>query len=99
LESRVAEVAAKLANIPLSQLQAQKLIVNQAYENMGLASTQTLGGILDGLMRNTPDALQFIQTAANDGVRTAIERRDGPWGDYSQAPPERRPDPSHVIEP
>ena len=99
LEARVAEIAAKLANIPLSQLQAQKLIVNQAYENMGLASTQTLGGILDGLMRNTPDALQFIDTASNKGVRAAIERRDGPWGDYSQAPPERRPDPSHVIEP
>ena len=31
-----------------------KLVVNQAYENMGLASTQTLGPILDGLMRNTP---------------------------------------------
>jgi enoyl-CoA hydratase len=99
LEARVAEVAAMLSRIPLSQLQAQKLIVNQAYENMGLASTQNLGVILDGLMRNTPDALQFIDTAENEGVRTAIERRDGPWGDYSQAPPERRPDPSHVIEP
>ncbi|BCI91493.1 hypothetical protein NIIDMKKI_66990 [Mycobacterium kansasii] len=54
LEARVAEIATELARIPLSQLQAQKLIVNQAYENMGLASTQTLGGILDGLMRNTP---------------------------------------------
>ncbi|OBA89021.1 enoyl-CoA hydratase, partial [Mycobacteriaceae bacterium 1482268.1] len=96
LEQRVAEVAAMLCRIPLSQLQAQKLIVNQAYENMGLASTQTLGGILDGLMRNTPDALKFIDTAANRGVREAIEQRDGPWGDYSQAPPERRPDPSHV---
>jgi enoyl-CoA hydratase/carnithine racemase len=99
LEDRVAEVAAKLARIPLSQLQAQKLIVNQAYENMGLASTQTLGGILDGLMRNTPEALEFIDVAAREGVRTAVQRRDGPWGDYSQAPPERRPDPSHVIEP
>jgi enoyl-CoA hydratase len=99
LEARVAEVAAMLCRIPLSQLQAQKLIVNQAYENMGLASTQTLGVILDGLMRNTPEALQFIDTAANDGVRAVIERRDGPWGDYSQAPPDRRPDPSHVIEP
>jgi enoyl-CoA hydratase len=99
LEARVAEVAAKLTNIPLSQLQAQKLIVNQAYENMGLASTQTLGGILDGLMRNTPDALEFIDTASNQGVRAAIERRDGPWGDYSQAPPYRRPDPNNVIEP
>ena len=98
LEARVAEIAAMLCRIPLSQLQAQKLIVNQAYENMGLASTQTLGGILDGLMRNTPDALRFVDTAT-EGVRAAIERRDGPWGDYSQAPPERRPDPSHVIEP
>ncbi|MCV7170881.1 crotonase/enoyl-CoA hydratase family protein [Mycobacterium sp. CPCC 205372] len=99
LEARVAEIAGRLARIPLSQLQAQKLIVNQAYENMGLASTQTLGGILDGLMRNTPDALDFIDTASREGVRAAVERRDGPWGDYSQAPPERRPDPSHVIEP
>jgi enoyl-CoA hydratase len=99
LEARVKEIADKLTKIPLSQLQAQKLIVNQAYENMGLSSTQTLGGILDGLMRNTPDALQFIDTAANEGVRAAIARRDGPWGDYSQAPPERRPDPSHIIEP
>jgi enoyl-CoA hydratase len=99
LEARVAEIAGRLARIPLSQLQAQKLIVNQAYENMGLASTQTLGGILDGLMRNTPDALDFIGTASSEGVRAAVERRDGPWGDYSQAPPERRPDPSHVIEP
>ena len=99
LEARVKEVAAKLATIPLSQLQAQKMIVNQAYENMGLASTQKLGAILDGLMRNTPDALDFVETAESQGVRAVIERRDGPWGDYSQAPPEKRPDPSHVIEP
>jgi enoyl-CoA hydratase len=98
LEARVAEVAAKLAHIPLSQLQAQKLIVNQAYENMGLASTQTLGAILDGLMRNTPDAKEFVDAAQRD-VRAAIEGRDGPWGDYSQAPADRRPDPSHVIKP
>ena len=55
--------------------------------------------LLNARERAGPDALQFIDTAANEGVRAAIERRDGPWGDYSQAPPERRPDPSHVIEP
>jgi enoyl-CoA hydratase len=32
-------------------------------------------------------------------VRAAIERRDGAFGDYSQAPPELRPDPRNVIEP
>jgi enoyl-CoA hydratase len=76
-----------------------KLIVNQAYENMGLASTQTLGPILDGLMRNTPEALAFIERARTEGVRAAVTERDGPFGDYSQAPKHLRPDPSHVIEP
>ena len=59
-----------------------KLIVNQAYENMGLASTQTLGPILDGLMRNTPDARAFIERAEAEGVRAVVEERDGPFGDY-----------------
>ena len=74
-------------------------MVNQAYENMGLASTQTLGPILDGLMRNTPDALEFIDRAESEGVRAVITDRDGPFGDYSQAPPELRPDPANVIDP
>ncbi|MHB8531971.1 MAG: crotonase/enoyl-CoA hydratase family protein [Solirubrobacteraceae bacterium] len=99
LEQEVAARARELAAIPLSQLSAMKLIVNQAYENMGLASTQTLGPILDGLMRNTPDAAEFIELAAQEGVAGAVARRDGPFGDYSQAPPGEQPDPSHVIEP
>jgi enoyl-CoA hydratase len=99
LEATVAALAAELAAIPSSQLAAMKLIVNQAYENMGLASTQTLGPILDGLMRNTPDARAFIDKAASDGVRAVVEERDGPFGDYSQGPSDRRPDPRNVIEP
>jgi enoyl-CoA hydratase len=99
LEPTVAELAQRLAAIPLSQLAAMKLVVNHAYENMGLASTQTLGPILDGLMRNTPDARRFIQLAEQDGVRAAITERDGPFGDYSQAPPELGPNPEHVITP
>jgi enoyl-CoA hydratase len=99
LESEVAETAARLATIPASQLAAMKLIVNQAYDNMGLASTQTLGPILDGLMRNTPDAHRFIELAETDGVGEAVARRDGPFGDYSQSPADRKPDRRHVIEP
>jgi enoyl-CoA hydratase len=99
LEDTVKEQAEQLASIPLSQLAAMKLVVNQAYENMGLASTQTLGPILDGLMRNTPDAKRFIEQAEQEGVGAAIEGRDGPFGDYSQAPAEERPNPNNVIEP
>jgi len=99
LEATVRDLAWKLAGLPLSQLAAMKMIVNQAYENMGLASTQLLGPLLDGYMRNTPDALRFIEVAARDGVGAAIEERDGAFQDYSQAPPERRPDPKNVITP
>ena len=99
LERTVRAEAESLASIPASQLAAMKLIVNQAYENMGLGSTQALGPILDGLMRNTPDARHFIELAEREGVAGAIAGRDGPFGDYSQAPRSEQPNPANVIEP
>jgi enoyl-CoA hydratase len=99
LEQTVKRQAEELASIPMSQLAAMKLIVNQAYENMGLHSTQTLGPILDGLMRNTPDAEAFIAQASTDGVRAATNDRDRRFDDYSMAGPERRPNPDNVIAP
>jgi enoyl-CoA hydratase len=50
-------------------------------------------------MRNTPDALRFTERAQTEGVRAVIEEHDGPFGDYSQAPPEWQPNPNNVIEP
>ena len=91
LDDEVETLARKLSTIPLTQLVAMKLIVNQAYDNMGLQSTQTLGPILDGIMRNTPEGREFIQVAATEGVREVVTRRDGPFGDYSQGRPEDQP--------
>jgi enoyl-CoA hydratase len=68
-----------------------KLIVNQAYDNMGLQSTQTLGPILDGIMRNTPEGRGFVRLAASEGVGSAIAQRDGPFRDYTQGAPEEKP--------
>jgi enoyl-CoA hydratase len=72
LQNEVRRTAMQLAAIPASQLAAMKLVVNQAFENMGLASMQTLGPILDGLMRNTPDAKRFIDRAAQAGVGALV---------------------------
>ena len=99
LEAEVARQADQLASLPVSQLSAMKLIVNQAYENMGLASTQTLGPILDGLMRNTSEARHFISLAEQQGVAAVIAERDGPFNDYSAAPKDEQPDPNNVITP
>jgi len=99
LEETVGRRAEELASLPPAQLAAMKLLVNQAYENMGLASTQTLGNILDGIMRNIPEAKRWIERAAKEGVAALVAERDGPFGDYSQAPAENKPNPDNVIEP
>jgi enoyl-CoA hydratase len=83
LEQEVEGLAQRMANIPVSQLASMKLLVNQAYENMGLRSTQLLGCILDGLMRHTPDGLAWRRLIDEKGIRAALEARDGPFGDYS----------------
>ncbi|MBT4522592.1 MAG: hypothetical protein HOC23_21555 [Halieaceae bacterium] len=62
-----------------------------AYDNMGLQSTQTLGPILDGVMRNTPQGRHFVDVASQKGVGGAVEMRDGPFGDYSQGAAEDQP--------
>ena len=77
-----------------------KLIVNQAYENMGLASTQTLGPILDGLMRNTPDAERFIELAERGGRRApSSPSATARSATTARRRPSEQPDPDNVIEP
>ncbi|WP_461423544.1 enoyl-CoA hydratase-related protein [Ketobacter sp.] len=86
LEEVSMQQARQLAEIPVSQLAAMKLVVNQAYENMGLRNTQVLGSVLDGMMRNTPEAHAFIDKAISEGVPAAVADRDAPFQDYSQRP-------------
>jgi enoyl-CoA hydratase len=63
---------------------------------MGLKSTQLLGSVLDGMMRNTPpEAMRFIELAEREGVSSAVAERDGPFNDYSVGPREGKPDPTH----
>jgi enoyl-CoA hydratase len=99
LESVVRERALELASVPPSQIAAMKLVVNHAYEQQGINAVQTLGPILDGLMRNTPEALDWIELAEKEGMPAALAQRDGAFGDYSQAAGDRKPNPENVIEP
>ena len=83
LEREVETLAQRMAQIPASQLVSMKLLVNQAYENMGLRTTQLLGSILDGLMRYTPEGLAWRRLIDEMGIGEALRQRDVPFGDYS----------------
>jgi enoyl-CoA hydratase len=77
-------MARKLATIPLNQLIMSKLLVNQAYENMGLRTTQMLGTVFDGIARHTPEGIAWRDMAMKEGFREAVRKRDGPFGDYGE---------------
>ncbi len=77
-------MARKLATIPLNQLVMSKLLVNQAYENMGLRTTQMLGTVFDGIARHTPEGIAWRDMAMKDGFREAVRKRDAPFGDYGE---------------
>jgi enoyl-CoA hydratase len=83
--------ARKLAQIPVTQLAAMKFVTNQVFERMGLEHTSQIGPILDGIMRNTPKAREFVRTAKEQGVGAAIEKRDRPFADYSQGDASKKP--------
>ena len=84
LPAAVDEVARRLATIPLSQLAMSKLLVNQAYENMGLRTSQLIGTVFDGIARHTPEGIAWRDLAMKEGFREAVRRRDAPWGDYGE---------------
>jgi len=83
LTDEVESFAERLATTPSNQLVMTKLLVNQAYENMGLRTTQFLGTFMDGIARHTPEGVAWRDLAQREGFREAVRQRDEPWGDYS----------------
>jgi len=89
LDAEADALAQRMALVPANQLAMMKLLVNQAYENMGLASTQLLGTLLDGVARHTPEGIAWRTDARERGVKAALTERDGPFGDYGARPRKR----------
>lgn len=86
LESFVEQEARLFRNIPANQLALNKLLVNQAFENMGLRTTQLLGTLFDGVTRHTEEAYRWVEGFADKGFRQVIRERDAPWKDYGEKP-------------
>jgi enoyl-CoA hydratase/carnithine racemase len=76
-------LARRVALLPHNQAHMMKLLVNQAFEQMGLHTTQLVGTLLDGAARHTPEGAAFTQRGLED-VRGAVAERDAPFGDYGQ---------------
>src|SRR3954452_24633372 len=76
LDARVEALTDRMASVPINQLAMQKLMINQAYDNMGLQGTQLLATLSDGITRHSPEGRWFQQFAAEHGFHEAVKWRD-----------------------
>ncbi|MDQ5893804.1 MAG: enoyl-CoA hydratase [Actinomycetota bacterium] len=86
LDQAVDDLAARIAMLPLNQLQMMKLLVNQSLYAQGLHQTQIIGTVFDGITRHTPEGYAFQQRAAEAGFMQAVRERDEPFGDFGLKP-------------
>ena len=76
LDQTVRLLTERIKGVPKNQLMMMKMTVNQAYENMGLASSQTIATLFDGIARHSPEGVQFKQRAEEVGFKQAVAERD-----------------------
>lgn len=86
LQDHAMAFARRMAQVPVNQLVMLKLLCNQTLENMGLASSRTLGSLFDGVARHTQEGIDFVARSGDVGIRDAVRERDDPFGDYGSRP-------------
>jgi enoyl-CoA hydratase len=81
LDARFETLLERIARMPVNQLVMMKLMLNQSIHAQGLAQSQLLGTVFDGIARHTPEGHAFARRAAEAGFKTAVKERDEPYGD------------------
>ena len=87
LDDEVEALAHRIASVPQNQLTMQKLMVNQALANMGLATTQMIATLFDGITRHSREGLNFKRRAGEMGWKQAVEERDQGTFDWTTYEP------------
>ncbi len=91
LDAEVEALAERMASVPVNQLMMQKMVINQAIEAMGLANTQRLATLLDGITRHSPEGLNFKKRAETIGWKKAVDERDRGVYDWTDDRPINAP--------
>ncbi|MBM4361962.1 MAG: crotonase/enoyl-CoA hydratase family protein [Deltaproteobacteria bacterium] len=85
LDSRFEALLERIARTPINQLVMMKLLLNQSIQSQGLAATQILGTVFDGVARHTAEGYAFQRRAMEVGFKQAVRERDDPFGDFGKS--------------
>jgi enoyl-CoA hydratase len=84
LDERTERLVDRIAAMPINQLMMVKLALNSVLINQGVATSQLLGTVFDGVSRHTPEGHEFVADSVEHGFRDAVRHRDEPFGDYGR---------------
>lgn len=76
LDAEVKSLTDRIKGVPQNQLMMMKMMVNQAYESMGLANTQMTATLFDGMARHSPEGVWFKERSEDAGFKQAVKERD-----------------------
>lgn len=76
MDEEVNRLVDRTKEVPKNQLMMLKMLVNQAYDNMGLANAQMIATLFDGITRHSPEGIWFKQRAEEVGFKQVVAERD-----------------------
>ena len=82
LESTVLAVAERIAKMPPDLVRLNKRIVHRGMEVMGLRTAIRVGTELCALGTHQKSMRAFVHKASTEGLTSALDERDGRFGDY-----------------
>ena len=80
LDEEVETLAARIASVPINQLDMQKMVINSAVEEQ-INRTQRLATVFDGISRHSPEGINFKHRVEQVGWKQAVQERDS--GSYN----------------
>lgn len=84
LDDRTERLVERIAAMPVNQLIMAKLALNTALYQQGVATSQMVSTVFDGIARHTPEGHDFVAHAREHGFREAVRGRDEPFGDHGR---------------
>ncbi|MDP7225199.1 MAG: enoyl-CoA hydratase-related protein [SAR202 cluster bacterium] len=90
LDEAVRTEARAIATIPSDMLASNKKATNRAYEIMGIRTAMDVGVDWQVLSTYRNTAGEFGKISKEEGLRAALQWRDGPFKDYSARPRDDR---------
>ncbi len=91
LDAEVDALAERMTSVPVNQLMMQKMVINQAVEQLGLNQTQRLATVFDGITRHSPEGIAFKERSEQVGWKQAVDERDRGTFDWTENRPINKP--------